>query len=146
MSPRPGLNLGIWRTELVDDADREFLLSGLNNGFAIDDIDVQVVPVEVENHPSARLGSPNYLAIKHQVLHKISEGNYIVCDSKPNAISPLGAIPKSTGGMRLLIHGCSRPSGNSLNDYATLEFSQRFQTIDDATSLLQPGYYMAKID
>ena len=32
------------------------------------------------------------------------------------------------------------------NDYATLDFSKRFQTIDDGTSLLQPGYYMAKID
>ena len=54
MSPRPGLNLGVWRTELVDDADREFLLSGLKNGFDIVDSGVQVVPVEVENHPSAR--------------------------------------------------------------------------------------------
>ena len=68
-----------------------------------------------------------------------------MCDSKPNFISPLGAIPKSTGGIRL-IHDCSRPLGNSLNDYATLEFSKRFQTIDDATSLVQPGYYMAKVD
>jgi hypothetical protein len=118
VSPRPGLNLGVWRTELADDADREFLLSGLKYGFDIVDSDVQVVPVEVENHPSARPGSPNYLAIKQQVLHEISEGNYIVCDSKPNVISPLGAIPKSTGGIRL-IHDCSRPSGNSLNDYAT---------------------------
>ena len=67
-----------------------------------------------------------------------------MCDRKPNFISPLGAIPKSTGGIRLN-RDFSRPSGHFLNDYATLEFSQRFQTIDDATSLLQPGYYMAKI-
>ena len=44
MSPRPGLNLGVWRTELADDADREFLLGGLENGFDIVDRDVQVVP------------------------------------------------------------------------------------------------------
>jgi len=145
VSPKPGLNLGVWRTELADDADREFLLSGLENGFDIVDSEVQVVPVEVENHPSARPGSLNYPAIKQQVLQEISEGNYVVCDSKPDFISPLGAIPKSTGAIRL-IHDCSRPLGNSLNDYATLEFSQRFQTIDDATSLVQPGYYMAKVD
>ena len=95
-------------------------------------------------HPPGQ-DPPNYLAIKQQVLHEISEGNYIVCDSKPNCIGPLRAIPKSTGGIRL-IHDCSRPSGNSLNDYASLEFSQRFQTSDDATSLVQPGYYMAKVD
>ena len=100
MSPRPGLNLGVWRTELVDDADREFLLSGLKNGFDIVDSGVQVVPVEVENHPSARPGSPYYPAVKQQVLHEISEGNYIVCDGKPNFVSPLGAIPKSSGGIQ----------------------------------------------
>ena len=145
MSPRPGLNLGVWRTLLLNDADRDLLLSGLKKCFDIVDSDLLIVPVEVENHPSARPGSTNYLAIKQQVLQEISEGNYIVCDTTPNFISPLGAIPKSTGVIRL-IHDCSRPSGKSLNDYANLEFSQRFQIIGDATSLLQPGYYMAKVD
>ena len=28
MSPKPGLDVGVWRTELADDADRELLLSG----------------------------------------------------------------------------------------------------------------------
>ena len=50
--------------------------------------------------------------------------------------SPLGAIPKTAGGVRL-IHDCSRPAGNSLNDFAVLESSQTFQNIDDATSLVQ---------
>ena len=36
--------------------------------------------------------------------------------------------------------------GNSLNDYTTLESSQKFQTIHDATSLVQPGFYKAKVD
>ena len=36
---------------------------------------------------------------------------------KPELISPLGAIPKTAGGVRL-IHDCSRPAGNSLNDFA----------------------------
>ena len=45
-----------------------------------------------------------------------------------------------------LIHDCSRPVGISLNEYAAMESTQKFQTIDDATSLVQPGYYMAKVD
>ena len=53
-------------------------------------------------------------------------------------LSPLGAVPKPTGGIRLL-HDCSRLVGNSLNDHVTLESSQKFQTTDDATSLVQPG-------
>ena len=52
---------------------------------------------------------------KKQVLSEISEGNYVICDSKPDLITPLGAIPKPAGGVRL-IHDCSRPAGNSLND------------------------------
>ena len=36
--------------------------------------------------------------------------------------------------------------GNSLNDYTTSESSQKFQTIHDATSLVQPGFYLAKVD
>ena len=83
--------------------------------------------------------------VKQQVLSEISEGSYVICDSKPDLISPLGAIPKPAGGVRL-IHDCSRPAGNSLNDFAVLESSQTFQNIDDATSLVQQDYYMAKVD
>ena len=61
-------------------------------------------------------------------------GNYVVSDSKPFLISP-GAVQKSDGSIRL-IHDCSRPKGNTLNDYASLGESQRFQTIDDACSVL----------
>ena len=60
-------------------------------------------------------------------------------------ISQLGTIAKPKGGIRL-IHDCSRPMGNSLNDYATLKSYLKFQTIDDATSMVQPRYFMAKVD
>ena len=62
-----------------------------------------------------------------------------------NLISPLAAKPKPAGGVRL-IHDCSRPAGNSWNDFAVLDSSQTFQIIDDATSLVQQSYYMAKVD
>ena len=131
MCPRPGLNLGVWRTELVDDADRECLFKWAEIGFLWVWHCWQWCPGCTGRGGKSSVCQariPKLLSKKQQVLHEIYEGNYIVCDSKPNFISPLGAIPKS------------------LNDYATLEFSQRFQTIDNATSLLQPGYYMAKID
>ena len=83
--------------------------------------------------------------VQQQILSEIEEGNYVVCDHKPELISPLGAIAKPKGGIRL-IHDCSRPMGNSLNDYATLESYLKFQTIDDATSMVQPRYFMAKVD
>ena len=36
--------------------------------------------------------------------------------------------------------------GNGVNYYATLESSETFHIIDDATSFVQQGYYIAKID
>ena len=145
MDPMPGLNLEAWREELQGDPDKDFLLEGVINGFQIVNSSTLVVPVEVDNHPSASPGSKHYELVKQQILSEISDGNYIICDNKPDFISPLGAIPKPAGGVRL-IHDCSRPVGSSLNDYAALESTQKFQTIDDATSLVQPGYYMAKVD
>ena len=100
---------------------------------------------EGKNHPSATPGNAHYDAVKSQVLNEISEGNYVLTDDKPVLISPLGAVSKSDGSVRL-IHDCSRPTGNCVNDYASLNESQQFQTIDDATSLLQQGYFMAKVD
>ena len=101
--------------------------------------------VREKNHPSATPGNVHYEAVKSQALHEISEGNYVLCDEKPVLISPLGAVSKSDDGVRL-IHDCSRPTGNCVNVYASLNESQQFQTIDDATSLLQRGYFMAKVD
>ena len=141
----PGLNLEAWRLELATDPDREFVLNGVINGFDIVDKDVHIVSGEVANHPSASPGHGNYEAVKQQVLSEISDGNYVVCDNNPLLIIPLGAIPKPAGGVRL-IHDCSRPVGNALNDHATLDCSQQFETLDDATSLICQGYYMAKVD
>ena len=145
MIPRPGLILEAWLIELREDPDKDFLIAGITNGFDIVNSEALVVPVEVKNHPSASPGSKCYELVKQQVLSEISEGNYVICDSQPDLISPLGAIPKPAGGVRL-IHDCSRPAGNCLNDFAVLESSQTFQNIDDATSLVQQDYYMAKVD
>ena len=117
----------------------------MRNGFSIVNELTAPVSAEANNHPSATPGNSNYDSVKGQVLHEICVGNYVVSDSKPFLISPLGAVQKSDGSIRL-IHDCSRPKGNALNDYASLGESQRFQTIDDATSLVQSGYYMAKVD
>ena len=145
MSPMPCLNLEAWLIELQDDPDKDFLLAGITDGFDIVNSEALVVPVEVKNHPSASPGSTCYESVKNQVLLEISEGNYVICDSKPDLISPLAAIPKPAGGVRL-IRDCSRPAGNSLNDFAVFDSSQTFKNIDDATSLVQQGYYMATVD
>ena len=54
------------------------------------------------------------------------------------AVRIIPIIPKPNFPKIRLIHDCSRPHGQAVNDYIT--------TNDDATTLLRPNYYMAKID
>ena len=129
--------------KLTDDPDKAFLLNGVITRFSIVNSDSNVVPAEVANHPLASPGSEYYGMVKQQVLSEIGEGNYVICDNKPDLLSPLGAVPKPTGDIRL-IHDCSCPVGNSLNDNAILESSPRCQRIDDATSMVQQGYFKVK--
>ena len=69
------------------------------NGFQIVNSNTVGVPVEVDNHPSASPGSKHYELVKQQILSDISDGNYIICDNKPDFVSPLGAIPKPAGAL-----------------------------------------------
>ena len=101
--------------------------------------------MQADNHPSETPGNTTYEAVKQQVLSELQDGNYVLGDSPPSLVSPLGTVPKSDGGIRL-IHYCSRPIGKSLNGSASIEMSHKFQTIDDATSSVQVGYYMSKGD
>ena len=69
----------------------------------------------------------------------------VVVKSPPKIVSALGAIPKDDGAVRL-IHDCSRPEGNGLNDYAVLDYDIKYQTVQDACELLDKNGYMAKVD
>ena len=85
------------------------------------------------------------MAVEETILSEIAEGNYVITDAKPTIISALGAIPKPDSSEVRLIHDCSRPTGQALNDYI-ISHSFKFQTLDDAIKLLRPNYFMAKID
>ena len=105
-----------WEQELAEDPDKEFLLQGIANGFDIIDDDVVISPVSAENHPSAKPSSKLYGKASKQILTEIELGNYVICDSPPEIVSPIAVIPKPDGDVRL-IHDCSRPIGNAVNDY-----------------------------
>lgn len=149
-SLRPSLiaqHYEVWQKELDKDPDREFILSGLRNGFSLIDSDIDinqnVVPVETQNHKSAR--DPKlFAAINNQILCEMEDDNYVLVQDKPKIVSPLAAIPKPSGGIRL-IHDCSLPDHNSLNDYASKEPCS-YHTVAEALGLIQPGWYMAKVD
>ena len=84
-------------------------------------------------------------AVEQTILSEISEGNYVITKSKPTIVSALGAIPKPNSSEVRLIHDCSHPYGQALNDNISTH-SFKFQTLDDALALLKHNYFMAKID
>ena len=145
VKPLPGLNLQAWEEELGNDIDSDFLLKGIQNGFDIIDENVVITPVQLPNHPSAKPGSELYEKATDQVLSEIQCGNYVICDSPPKIVSPMAAIPKPDGGVRL-IHDCSRPSGKSVNDYNSADWQQKFARIDDAANLMTHECFFAKVD
>ena len=57
----------------------------------------------------------------------------------------MGTVPKKGSSRIRLIHDCSRPDGQALNDYA-YNNPFHYQTIQDATDLIGHGDFMAKID
>ena len=75
---------------------------------------------------------------------QLEQGNYVIASKKPAIISPLGAIPKDDGSVRL-IHDGSLREGFAMNEY-TDHHSVRYQTLQDACRLAKPGYYCAKLD
>ena len=53
----------------------------------------------------------------------------------------MGEITKSDGGVQLF-HDCSLPEGQSVNDYCTSEWHQKFSRVNDAVALVTYSHYM----
>ena len=143
----PGLSLTAWEEELRDDHDKDFILQGISNGFDIPVIDhVSEIPqVACSNHPSACPSSALYETASERVLQEIDCGNYVVCEKPPKFISPMAAIPKPDGDVRL-IRDCSRPTGQAVNALCSTDWKQRFARVDDVASLMTEGCFFAKVD
>ena len=137
------LKLDTWEAELGDDMDREYLVQGIKNGFHILS-NFDFAHAECDNYNSA-LDPSIHDAVELQIKTEISEGRYVITNTKPVIVSALGAVKKSGGGIRL-IHGASRPLGHALNDYAQMEYKLSFQSLIDAEKLIKPNVFMIKVD
>lgn len=135
-------NIDRWREELRGDVDRDFLLRGLTEGFRVVDEGFTPEPVEVDNYKSAL---DRRDSVENQILEELSEGRYVFVKEKPVIVSALGALDKSDNRVRL-IHDCSRPFARSVNDYVNRKEKMVYQSVADACSLVNQGYFMAKID
>jgi hypothetical protein len=129
------LNLEAWENELENDFDKTFLLHGIEFGFDIANQENLQVDILAKNHPSVLSGSQLYEKAHLQILNEIECGNYVLTESSPRIISPLGVIPKPDVGVRL-IHDCSRPDGTAVNDFVG-HFEKQKKTV---VSLPKPDF------
>ena len=134
-----------WEVQLsgTGDLDEDFILDGIRQGFRLTTQGSNFEQVEMENYNSTICpqGAP---LVNKQILTEVINRRYVITDTKPCIISALGAIPKDENKIRL-IHDCSRPLGNALNDYAEID-RVHFQSVSEAASKVKQGWYMAKID
>lgn len=141
------LVLEAWERMLpANDPKRDFILSGIAEGFRIIDTDkvANLIDVECENYHSATKG-PYRDKVEAQIVQELQHGRYKFVDYKPKIVSAIGAIPKKGSNKVRLIHDCSRPQGLALNDYVHLDKFQ-YQSIQDAVDKINPGSFLAKID
>ena len=139
--------MSAWEEELGEDFDREFILQGIQHGFDLIDMDIDkscINKCEVDNYSSAT-DSGIIDKVEEQILHEVSEGNYVICKDKPTIVSAIGTVPKPNSNDIRLIHDCSKPMGGSLNHFATIE-KTKYQSIDDAVKLSSHKCFYAKID
>ena len=144
MRPGSPLDANLWLAELIGEKDEAFLKDGISHGFKLAPPQSKFFPTEQDNHKSATNADAK-LAVEQAICNEIAEGNYIVTNDRPVIISALGVIPKPDSTEVHLIHDCSRPLGEGLNDYIQTQ-SFKFQTLDDAIKLLGANRFMAKID
>ncbi len=138
------LNVTKWSIELQDDVDRSYLMDGIANGFSIVDTEIVGKKVDTNNHMSC-MTSNNKPKVEQLLRSEIINGHYVPVKIKPDICSPLAAIEKSDGSVRLL-HDASRPTDYALNDYSESNVSVKYQSVKDALDLILPGSYICKID
>ena len=127
------------------DPDRDYLLNGIKNGFDIIDPNSEIKPAKVKNYRSATCPE-NRPIVEAMIKRELSEGRYVKVSEPPILISALGAVEKPDSPDLRLIHDGSMPRGGALNDYSIDVEKLKYQTVQEATELLTPNGYLAKVD
>ena len=74
-----------WKLELANDEEKEFLLSGIRDGFMLTDVDLIPMSVCCSNYSSASV--LNKIQVKKNIIKEINGCRYIVTDQKPAVVS-----------------------------------------------------------
>ena len=128
--------LPIWKIELANDFDNNFILDGLKHGFPLGDVDAATIEhTSSNNHTSANNIQEK---VDFRLREEMEDANYMkIEEGEATLISPLAANEKSDGDVRF-IHDLSLPKDRSLNDYAAKD-KCIYSCLEDALQTLQPG-------
>ena len=120
------------------------MIWGIKNGFRIVDEGCTPDNVEVSNYQSATNVDARD-KVEKQIQQELQNGRYKLVPTKPAIVSALGAIKKDNGDVRL-IHDGSRPSGQGVNDYVSHLDSFKYESVIEASKLVNPNEFMCKVD
>ena len=139
--------------ELLSDHPDQSLVASIIHGFKVGfDIGFrgELVDTFPKNNKSAFVHKEGLTkAINKENARGHTAGPFLHPPFPVNRISPLGAVPKPDGTIRLIMD-LSQPSGNSVNDFISKEdFPCKYTPFDEATRLVRmmgPGCYLTKVD
>ena len=96
--------LNAWEKLLSDDQDAEFLLEGIENGFKLQDDNAPSTPPpcpHLENYRSTR-SKEFRKSVEYTLKTGLRDGLYTRLNNPPPTISPLSAVFKSSGCVRVI--------------------------------------------
>lgn len=138
------LKYEIWAKELVNDPDKDFILTGVQEGFDLIQRDATVLPAFTKNNKSAlRPGAKEQ--IEEQLSEGLSLGHFATSTTLPTIVNAIGAVPKRDFSELRMIMDCSRPSAASANSYMDLDH-YKYVTVDEAACQAKPGFWLPKVD
>lgn len=123
------------------DGDRDFLMGVVNNGVLLVPDLAAVQPFCVSNYSSALEERAQVSAV---VSEEVRQGWVVPVPEPLQFVHPLGAVPKSDGGIRV-IHDHSVPLGVGVNDHQVY-VRYTWDSLDLAIKYLAPHVFMARLD
>eukprot|EP00775_Hariotina_reticulata_P015374 gene15374-biopygen16588 len=138
---RRPLCVELFDTLSAQDVDRSFLMGVVRNGVLLVPDPAVLTPYCLPNYSSALQESST---ISNMLAAEVAQSWVVQVPTRPRFVHPLGAVPKSDGGIRV-IHDHSVPLGSSVNDHEVyVRYS--WDSLDDALQFVVPHVFMARLD
>lgn len=135
------LNAELFDALSIDDCDRTFLMGVVHNGVLLVPDARAMTPYHLPNYTSA-LESAG--VIRDMLREEVDQSWIVQVPEAPSHIHPLGAVPKSGGGLRV-IHDHSVPLGASVNDHE-IYVRYTWDSLEQALQFVVPHVFMSRLD